>query len=116
MLVVLLGVGVLVHYYFKGKNIDVSYISSQVANKPTRVEQVESLISKLQADREQDPTFKAESARMEKELEVEIGDMRNALAKQRKAQSRLDALMVVQTQYDMEISDLQEANHVIIKK
>jgi hypothetical protein len=45
---------------------------------------------------------------MEKELEAEIESMRKSLVEHRKAQSRLDALMIVQTQYDIEISELEK--------
>lgn len=108
LIIALLSVsGVLVHYFFVGKNIEVSN-PPVVVSKPTRQQTVEQLISKLQSEREQDPTFKAETARQEKELEQEITDMRKALIQHRKAMSRLDALTIIKTQYEVELSNLQK--------
>jgi len=114
--IVLLAIGSTTYFLFGKLMTNTNYESpKQEATKgtqPTRQQTVEQLISKLQAEREQDPTFKAESARMEKELEQEITEMRNALKAHRKAQSRLDALTIVQVQYDVEIAQLEKDNQL----
>lgn len=109
--IVLLAIGSTTYFLFGKLMTNTNYESPKQevtkGTQPTRQQTVEQLISKLQAEREQDPTFKAESARMERELETEIANMRNALKAHRKAQSRLDALTIVQVQYDVEIAALQ---------
>lgn len=98
---------------------DLEFISpgdNKATSSPvSRTETVRNLIDKLQAEREQDPTFKAKTVEMEKELEAEIASMRQALKDHRKAQSRLDALTIIQTQYDVELNELEKANKVVLK-
>lgn len=113
--IVLLGIGTTTYYLSNKLLSSTDYESSKqevTTGKVTRQQTVEQLISKLQAEREQDPTFKAESERMERELETEIANMRKALAAHRKAQSRLDALTIVQVQYDVEIAQLEKDNQL----
>lgn len=73
-----------------------TYASASTAVKaPTRLEQTQTLINELQAQRENDPTFIAET---NKEMD--------ALKQSRVTQSRIDALTIVQTQIDDEIASL----------
>lgn len=88
---------------------DTATASSTPVNK---ADVVKAMIDRLQAEREQNPTFIAETLRMEKELDAEIARMRQALKDNRKAQSRLDALMIVRTQYEVELYDLEKANQI----
>lgn len=107
--------GIVIHSRFSSLEIDNSLNlafdeSGELveASEPiNRTVDVKNLIDELQSEREQDPTFKAETKKMEDELEKEIASMRQALRDHRKAMSRLDALTIVQTQYDMEIAQLQ---------
>lgn len=110
-----IGAGV---YFYGNESIEFTstVVPEVVAKSESRTDTVKNLIDELQAKREQDPTFKAETKKMEDELEGIITQMRKDLVEHRKAQSRLDALTIVQTQYDMEISDLESANELIVKK
>lgn len=63
---------------------------------PTRLQQVQNTINELTSQREQDPSFIAETARMQQELIVN-----------RQTQARLDALFIVKTQLDEEITGLE---------
>jgi len=94
-----------------GYNNKIEFVAASVpqVEKKSRIETVKDMINDLQKERENDPTFKAKTKEMQNELDKEISHMRKALEDHRKAQSRLDALMIVQTQYDVEISDLKES-------
>ncbi|HEY9826364.1 MAG TPA: hypothetical protein V6D19_13025 [Stenomitos sp.] len=110
-----IGAGV---YFYGNESIEFTstVVPEAIAKTESRTDTVKNLIDELQAKREQDPTFKAETKKMEDELEAMITKMRKDLVEHRKAQSRLDALVIVQTQYDMEISDLEEANQLVVNK
>lgn len=89
-----------------GKNIEYKAPTASQTPTVTRQETVKQLIDDLQKARENDPTFKAETARLQKELDDRIASMRTALTNNRKAQSRLDALTIIQVQSDVELSEL----------
>lgn len=109
VIVVITSMFIMAHSKFASPDIEYKAPEQVIETKaPTRQETVKALINQLQAERENDPTFKAKTAEMEQELEQEIANMRKALAEHRKAQSRLDALTIVQVQYDMELSALEK--------
>jgi len=90
-----LTVGILGAYnmYYKG-NVQ-AY--SMPTSGSTRIEQAEELISELAKQRKTDLSFIEETKKMQKELE-----------ESRNRQARLDALMIVQTQLDMEIDTIKK--------
>lgn len=63
---------------------------------PTRLQQTESLINQLTEQRKKDQSFIDESNKQMEDLK-----------KRREAQARIDALMIVKTQLDVEISNLE---------
>jgi hypothetical protein len=63
---------------------------------PTRLEQTQKLIDALTEQRLKDETFITETNKQVESLKI-----------QRNAQARLDALMIVKTQLDVEISNLE---------
>lgn len=66
------------------------------AAQPTRLQQTQTLINQLTEQRKLDPSFIAETVRREAELK-----------KMREIDARIDALTIVKTQLDVEISNLE---------
>jgi predicted ribosomally synthesized peptide with SipW-like signal peptide len=98
-------------YAYFNKANTVAFVNETKAAEPkvqSKTEQVKKLIDQLTEERKQNETFKAKKKQMEAELEKEVASMRQALKDHLEASARLDALTIVQTQYDMEISELQK--------
>lgn len=84
-------------YYLGNYAARAEVTTVQPVKSPTRLEQTKELINQLAEQRKKDATFIAETKKQEE-----------ALKKEREAQARIDALMIVKTQLEVEISTLEK--------
>lgn len=110
-LAVLIVALVLVHYYTQSDKLDykaqAKAVINEVTHKPTKLERTQALIDQLQLEREQDPTFIKATEEERQLLDKEIARLEREFKARRKEQSRLDALFVLQTQMDVELSNIE---------
>ncbi len=72
-----------------------SYVATATTTAPTRLQEVQSVIDKLTSDRKNDASFIAETNKQIEDLKAS-----------RDVQAKIDALMIVRTQLDVEIDSI----------